>query len=302
MEWAYIAGYFDGEGHVGFHRQRNRKQSFICTLSWYNSHLESLQAMHTFMGYGYVRKGNGGGFSGSKKQIYMLSVSSKLSILDAIEHMLPYLLVKREAILELRDHLMANVNEKRHQNYGKLLAIPQEQYEEWYYKEGKSYAQIAKMLGATPSGIARMFRHYNLEARPAGGSHLLGTHASEETKARMKASRKKLWEDPAFRAQQLANLRKGPMGGNAVGWTRRIDPEDGQWATGESHPNAKLTDEKVLALRAAYAAGTPKSILARDYGIHVDTITQIVTRKTWTHLAAVPVNSTQLALAISAPA
>lgn len=49
--------------------------------------------------------------------------------------------------------------------------------------------------------------------------------------------------------------------------------------------NSVLTDEQVLAIRSRYQPRVvPARQLAAEYGVHVRTIEDILTRKTWTHL------------------
>lgn len=51
---------------------------------------------------------------------------------------------------------------------------------------------------------------------------------------------------------------------------------------GEGSPHAILTKEQVLVIRARYArGGVSQYALAREYGVHQITISQIITRKTW---------------------
>lgn len=285
MEWAYVAGYFDGEGNVGLHKNQERKGSYITTLTWHNSHLESLQAIQAFMGVGYLRKRPMGNFSGSKKQMYCLSISRKLDLLHAIDHMEPYLIIKREAILVLRKHLIDNVNEKRTENFGKLLLIPKEDYVRWYIEEGKSLEKIARALGVSHSGVLRVLRLHNIPRRPVGGATSARTPRSEEAKARMKASRRKLWEDPEFSAKQRINLRKGPLGPRVKGYRKPA-------IQGAKHPRAKLSDASVLAIRATYAAGeTSLHTLADRYHVSKKTILNIVHNRIWTHIPLSPSNA-----------
>jgi hypothetical protein len=275
MNWSYIAGYLDGEGHVGLHPQTGRLGK-VTSLNWYNSHRGSLQAMRDFIGTGYISLGNGkgyGGFEGSKKIVYVLRISRKVHIIRAIDAMLPDLIVKRDAALTLRQHLIDHVNEKRAENFGKLLAIPVEQYKQWYYDEGKSYADIARILQATPGGIARIFRVYKLVARPAGGSSLKGQPKSEATRARMKASRQKMWQDPAFRASQIEMLQAAKAAGGyrqAKGYTKPA-------IHGEKHPRSKLTDAQTAEIRTKYATGAYSlNSLAVEYQVSKKTILNIV--------------------------
>jgi len=56
-------------------------------------------------------------------------------------------------------------------------------------------------------------------------------------------------------------------------------------ARGEDHGRAKLTDEKVLAIRAEYAAGsTSQRALAAAYSVTQWTVWAVVNHKKWTHV------------------
>lgn len=52
-------------------------------------------------------------------------------------------------------------------------------------------------------------------------------------------------------------------------------------ATGEQHHGARLTWEKVRAIRAAYADGASQRVLAAEYGVAQMTISKIVRGETW---------------------
>lgn len=55
-------------------------------------------------------------------------------------------------------------------------------------------------------------------------------------------------------------------------------------AKGEQRYNAKLTNDDVLAIRAAYASGEYQKDIAARYGMVQQSIHEIVTRKTWRHI------------------
>lgn len=56
-------------------------------------------------------------------------------------------------------------------------------------------------------------------------------------------------------------------------------------ARGERHGLARLTEEQVIAIRERHATGSVSVYrLAKDYGVAQCTITNIVRRKTWTHV------------------
>ena len=53
---------------------------------------------------------------------------------------------------------------------------------------------------------------------------------------------------------------------------------------GEQHGTAKLTEADVVAIRAAYAAGTTHGALGRQYGVSQGTCSRVVLRKSWAHV------------------
>lgn len=57
-------------------------------------------------------------------------------------------------------------------------------------------------------------------------------------------------------------------------------------AKGACNPNVKLTEHQVLAVRSRYTAGgVSQQKLADEYGVAQSTISSIVRREKWTHLA-----------------
>jgi hypothetical protein len=56
-------------------------------------------------------------------------------------------------------------------------------------------------------------------------------------------------------------------------------------ARGEHHASSKLTEEKVLEIRARFAAGgISKAALGREYGVNETAIGFIIRRESWTHI------------------
>ncbi len=53
---------------------------------------------------------------------------------------------------------------------------------------------------------------------------------------------------------------------------------------GESRPNSALTESQVLEIRNKRRLGRTLQALGREYNVHLSTIHQIVTRKTWNHI------------------
>lgn len=202
MDWSYIAGYFDGEGHVSLHPMRRNRGDMQRSLTWYNTHLESLEAMKVFMGCGNILQSRG-----TTKPKYTLCITRRQDMLRVLDKLIPLLIIKREAAEKLREFLQTVKDGSP--NFGNVAAVSTEQLIQWYHVEGKSYREIAAALNVNPSAIAQAFRIRKIKARPAGGAFMRNTPKSEETRRRMKESRRKMWDDPEFRAAQLANLAKG---------------------------------------------------------------------------------------------
>jgi HNH endonuclease len=55
--------------------------------------------------------------------------------------------------------------------------------------------------------------------------------------------------------------------------------------SGETNPNARLSDEDVLSMRRRYSArGVTMTRLAAEYGVSQSVISNVLTRRTWRHL------------------
>ena len=204
MDWSYVAGYFDGEGSVCHHANgRGRKTT---GLAWYNSHRKSLEMIRDFMSAGHLRERPIR--SHQKAPVCVLTVSRRSDLLRVLDEMIPHLIVKREAAERLREYVQTSVRDES-PGFGKIVAVPTEQLAQWYHGEGKSYADIGRLVGVSPGAVARVFRKRGLLPRPVGSAYLKGVAKSEATRRRMKESRRRMWQDPAFREQQLANLARG---------------------------------------------------------------------------------------------
>lgn len=66
----------------------------------------------------------------------------------------------------------------------------------------------------------------------------------------------------------------------------RLRPE--KVSRGQTNGNSKLTDAKVIDIRARYAAsGVTMQSLADEFGVSLGLISHIITRRTWRHIPAV---------------
>lgn len=59
----------------------------------------------------------------------------------------------------------------------------------------------------------------------------------------------------------------------------------GRGAHGEAHCKAKLTSDKVIAIRTAHAEGASIHALSRQYGVSCPSIKRIIRRTGWKHIA-----------------
>lgn len=179
MDWGYVAGYFDGEGHVAMHRQRGRSD-MSTALVWTNTHEASLVAMREFMGLGRV-------YRVKTRPIYVLRVARRNEMLRALERMLPHLIIKRERALALKQHLETAPFREVSPNFGKVAATSTEQLQRWYNDEGLSVTAIADRLGVRHSAVSKAFQIRCISRRPRG-AHSKGIPKSVETRARMSAA------------------------------------------------------------------------------------------------------------------
>lgn len=281
MDWSYVACYLDCEGTVGLWKNGSRPRSKVVSLTWYNSDMQSLQAMRDFMGVGRVRPSTQS-VLGTKPR-FELALTSKEDILFALNNMIPNMHIKKNAAIALRQHLLDNVDSERGKQHGVLLAVSEEDYRRWYHEEGKSLAEIAAMFNATPSGVLRLFKVYGIERRSHAGTRK-GKPKSEETKAKMRASRSQLWADPAFREQQIANMKAG----RAASGYRVSATYTKPAIQGERHPRSKLTNAQTAAIRERYATGTSSlQQLADEYHVSKKTILNIVRERIWQGVSAV---------------
>ena len=199
MDWSYIAGYFDGEGSVSLHTTKRGQKTF--RLSWCNTNKESLEKMQEYMNAGHINMRKHSGY-GSRKIIYTLNINRKIDLLRALDELIPRLIIKKQKAEELRIYLIEEVDETRAFNFGKVAAVSDEQLRKWQHDENKTLVVIAKILGVSRTSLSQAFIKRGIEVR----YYTKGVPKSEAHRQHMKESRQKLWENPEFRAKQLAYL------------------------------------------------------------------------------------------------
>lgn len=182
MDWGYVAGYFDGEGHVSLWTGKDGQLSR--SLRWYNTHQQSLAAISRFIEAGHINCSRRDG-----TPCYVLKVSRRADLARVLGELVPRLLVKRAAA----EMLLESLTGMRDQSvgWGRIAATSTEQLSAWYHEEKKTYAGIASLLGVTIPAVCTAFRRRGIPARPAGGAYTRGIPKSEATKQRMRAAQQR---------------------------------------------------------------------------------------------------------------
>jgi hypothetical protein len=90
ITWAYVAGFFDGEGSLHMDRYKSTVQIRID-----NTFRRAVQEIRSFVGCGTIS--NLGRAKPHHKDRFRLTISNHVDVLRILEGMLPYLIVKRRA-------------------------------------------------------------------------------------------------------------------------------------------------------------------------------------------------------------
>lgn len=96
-EWAYIAGIFDGEGSlsVQYHTDGQRMSGYYANIAQQGRTLH--EWIQTTLGDGHIHKGG----TGKIKQMFNFRLCAQRKVLEFLDGVLPYLIVKKEFALEV---------------------------------------------------------------------------------------------------------------------------------------------------------------------------------------------------------
>jgi len=165
MDWSYVAGYFDGEGNVRFRAAPSRPDYILTSISWSNTHLESLDAIRDFircgriqhkkLKYGYVHQG------------HQLIVSRVADILRIGEQMLPHLVIKRQQLQEMMDYVRAH-RKPISKNWGVLAAVGTAEIERLYREEGMTQEEISAKFGCHRGAVGTFMCRNGINGRRPG--------------------------------------------------------------------------------------------------------------------------------------
>jgi hypothetical protein len=112
MDWEYVAGFLDGEGTVGMWAAQGRP-SAITRLSWYNTHVQTLERLNDFIGYGSVRQKTWRSQRQGSKPIYELTIGTRAHLRPVLQQVIPYLIEKRSAAEAMLQHITTSADHIR---------------------------------------------------------------------------------------------------------------------------------------------------------------------------------------------
>lgn len=187
MTWAYIAGYFDGEGHVALRPEA--RGVYTHRLHWFNTHHNSLQLMRDFLACGIVREKKLGPNALGRLRQYELVISRRDDLLRVLPEMIPHLIVKHERAIALLDYTTNHVSEVRSHSYQALRDVSDDVLRVMHHEQAMTLTTIAKRLGVTCSSISLAFRTRGIDIKPRGWS-TKGVPKSEITRQKMRDARR----------------------------------------------------------------------------------------------------------------
>jgi hypothetical protein len=98
INWAYVAGFFDGEGNLHMDKHTSTVQ-----LRFDNTCLEAIEKIREYIKCGTIS--NRGRQKPHHKDRYRLTIANHLDVLHLLERMMPYLIVKKVAAQEMVSYI-----------------------------------------------------------------------------------------------------------------------------------------------------------------------------------------------------
>ena len=97
LDWAWLAGFIDGEGTIGLNKRGRDLREFRPTIKIFNTNKEVLDYIQSLLSTGSVCPMDKKSVeSKTCKTVYMWTANIKESIIPILEHILPYLKVKNK--------------------------------------------------------------------------------------------------------------------------------------------------------------------------------------------------------------
>ena len=208
MDWAYVAGYFDGEGHVAHHKHHKYGNSRACYLVWHNTHLASLEAIRDFIECGKIR---GKKPNGNNKPLYGLFLGRRANLLRVIPLLLEHSIIKRDELEALLNWVESKLR-KQSDHWGDLAEAGEEEIRRFYWDEKLSQSAIGKRFGVTQAAVKNFMKRHNIPRRTPkeGMAHMNRDPKKWDAFRERQRQRRKLdWQDPEYRKRQMASMRAG---------------------------------------------------------------------------------------------
>lgn len=146
MSWEYIAGFFDGEGCIyRFNKNGSKIHSFRAFMSQNNkSPLYAIQSFLTDYNIDSIM------YKGGRTES-QLRITKQQDVLNFLDNILPYLIVKRQKALDtiniLTEYMESGGRWKTIKHRGEILEMR---------KEGLTYKEIKNLLGISVGAIWRV--------------------------------------------------------------------------------------------------------------------------------------------------
>ena len=171
MNWAYIAGFFDGEGCLSKSWKRKVFQISISQAEFQNTVLFEIARFLESNGVAssiYTHKEKGRSRAGSS-----LAITSQPSVKVFLENVLPYCIVKKQKavhVLAVANKSIARLDQQK-ANLRQAVDL---------FLEGHGLRTIEKKIGLCSNTLCKELKKQNIAARPIGTNQFSGVTASSK--------------------------------------------------------------------------------------------------------------------------
>jgi hypothetical protein len=207
MNWAYVSGYFDGEGCAGIYKVASRSPEYRrCEINFANTHLESLQAIQEFMGCGKIRPRKR---MPNTKQQYSLVVGKRADLVRIIPLILEHSIIKADKLREVYDWVLNNVKDLG-DNYGTLESIGIARIKQLYWHEGLTQEEIGGRIGVSQTSVAHYMKKHRLLRRTkpeAFASIKNNSKKWQQRSSKLSEMRRRNWQNTEYRENMLKKIR-----------------------------------------------------------------------------------------------
>ena len=176
MNWQYLGGFFDGEGHVGVHKGRGKYTQHDITVA--NTHKPTIEAISRFLNSQNIKHSTfKRTYDNPKwKTAFKIKVTSIRAGIVFLEMILPYLLTKREQALSTLEWLRRQTPRKfiSKESFDNALAL---------YSSGKTLRQVGGILGMDHKAIRVYGKRVGFKFRSRSEAMLMfrSSHSSNQT-------------------------------------------------------------------------------------------------------------------------